>query len=216
MRSPYSVLDNTNKTGAGEKILEPTDIQLWQEFQAGSDTAFAFIYRKYASPLYSYGMKLVNNREQVMDAIQDLFVGLWDRKEKLGKVRSIRSYLYKSLQRKLISGASKRRLLPHSEETEIAENGNASSVERNLIEKETFNREFRALTSALSRLGGKQQQVIHLKYYAQLNYEEIADVMGMDKKAVYNLMAYTLQTLRKSLDILYVLLPPLYFLYTGF
>lgn len=177
----------------------PSDVQLWNEFQSGSEEAFATIYKNNADRLYSYGLKLVGNKEFVMDAIQDLFVELWDSKERLGKVRSIKSYLYKSLRRKLIAKAVKLRAVT----AEFIDGDLSSecepSPERSLIEKQHFDLQRKKMKKALSSLTHSQQEIIHLKYYGQLSYQEIAEAMDMDKKAVYNLMARAIYQLRNSL-----------------
>ncbi len=85
------------------------DCQLWQEFQQGSETAFSRIYRLHASLLYGYGMKLVKDKELIKDCIQDLFIEMWNTKNRLGSVKNIKSYLFKSIRRKLIAAAIKNR-----------------------------------------------------------------------------------------------------------
>ena len=56
------------------------DVQLWQEFQSGSEKAYATIYKNNVSLLYSYGLKLVHNKDLVkmlkhyMDPIMKLAI----------------------------------------------------------------------------------------------------------------------------------------------
>lgn len=178
-----------------EGASKPTDLQLWREFQSGSESSFTIIYRDNAARLYSYGKKLVNDKELVMDAIQDLFVELWDAKERLGQVESIKSYLYRSIRRKIIAPAGKQR--NHTFEISDSLLEPSHSIEHSLIEKQRFDQERRELKKALSNLNPNQREIIHLKYHAQLNYQEIAEIMGTDKKAIYNLMARTIHQLRQ-------------------
>ena len=186
------------KVGIGN-MPGPTDVQLWNEFQSGNEAAFATIYKNNVNRLYSYGLKLVWDKELVMDAIQDLFVELWDSKERLGKVRSIKSYLYKSLRRKLITAAVKlRKVTSESDESDFLD-GSEPSPERSLIERQHFDVQRKKVKKALLSLNHKQQEIIHLKYYGQLSYQEIAEAMDMDKKGVYNLMARAIHQLRNSL-----------------
>ncbi|THV58158.1 sigma-70 family RNA polymerase sigma factor [Flagellimonas alvinocaridis] len=175
-----------------------TDLQLWTAFQRGNETAYATIYQENADRLYGYGMKLVRDRELVMDAIQDLFVELWDAKERLGKVRAIKSYLYRSIRRKVIDRAGKRRkqLFPIDEE----EMEPTPSTESSLIEEQRKEEGHKGLQKALAQLNPRQREVIHLKYYARLDYGEIAEIMGTDKKAVYNLMARAIHQMRQHMD----------------
>ncbi|MBS9462886.1 sigma-70 family RNA polymerase sigma factor [Flagellimonas sp. 389] len=188
----------TKSNGHGK----PSDLQLWQEFKSGNETAFATMYNENAGRLFNYGIKLVHEQDSVKDGIQDLFVELWNNKERLGEVKSIKSYLYRSLRRKLISQASERRkklsffhCFEGLEET-------VSSQEINLIEKQNFDEQRLKLKRAMGMLNAKQQEIIHLKFYGLLSYDEIAEIMSIDKKGAYNSIAYALKLLRQHLGVL--------------
>ncbi|NDV17490.1 sigma-70 family RNA polymerase sigma factor [Muricauda sp. TY007] len=187
-----------SKAGTGN-VPGPSDVQLWSEFQSGSEAAFATIYKNNVDRLYAYGLKLVRDKELVMDAIQDLFVELWDTKERLGKVRSIKSYLYKSLRRKLIAKAVKlRAVTAEFIDGDFYPEGEPSP-ERSLIEKQHFDLQRKKIKKALSSLNKNQQEIVHLKYNGGLSYQEIAETLDLDKKAVYNLMARAIHQLRSIL-----------------
>lgn len=161
--------------------------------------AFAHIYSDNAQRLYSYGLKLVNDRDMVKDSIQDLFVEIWDTKDRLGPVRSIKAYLYKSIRRKLIRQAShKRKRYNETFELETVQE-TVPSIEIRLIEKQRFDDEHKLVITALNKLSEKQREIIHLKYYGNMNYDEISEIMELDKKATYNLMAHTIKLLKQDL-----------------
>ena len=182
-----------------EKSSSQVDVQLWQDFQTGSESAFASIYERNAGLLYSYGLKIVSDKELVKDSIQDLFIELWDAKNRISKVRSIKAYLCKSLRRKLIASASKQRKTFDKSLDLEKFNSAVFSSEVSLIEKQRFDEQRKMLNNELDRLTLKQKEIIYLKFYGRLNYNEIAEVMSLDKKATYNLMARTIKILKKCL-----------------
>jgi len=182
-----------------EKTSSQVDVQLWQDFQTGSESAFAAIYEKNVGLLYSYGIKIVSDKDLVKDSIQDLFIELWDAKNRISKVNSIKAYLCKSLRRKLIASVSKqRKTFDKSQDLEKL-NPTVFSSEVSLIEKQRFDEQRKMLNKELDSLTLKQKEIIHLKFYGRLNYNEIAEVMLLDKKATYNLMARTIKILKKCL-----------------
>ncbi len=75
---------------------------LWTKFKEGDRLAFSRLYQLYAAELGKYGSRLVPDKEQVRDAVQDLFVNLWHSRQNLGEVQSVRSYLYASLRREVL------------------------------------------------------------------------------------------------------------------
>ncbi|RKN77939.1 sigma-70 family RNA polymerase sigma factor [Ulvibacterium marinum] len=188
--------------GAVELEITPKsdDIQLWQEFQAGNETAYATIYRNNVSLLYGYGQKLINDKELVKDCIQDLFVEIWNNKHKLAKVKSIKSYLLKSIRRKLIAESIKRRKTysdsPLSSYLKLHTN---PSAELKLIEKQQFDAQQRKLKKGMNNLTDRQREAVHLKYYFQLSYAEIAEVMALSTKGAYKLMGRSIHFLRKHM-----------------
>ena len=50
------------------------ETKLWESFIKGETAAFEEVYRRYYSLLYSYGIRMVGDRELVADTIQNLFV----------------------------------------------------------------------------------------------------------------------------------------------
>lgn len=52
------------------------ETKLWESFIKGETAAFEEVYRRYYSLLYSYGIRMVGDRELVADTIQNLFVKL--------------------------------------------------------------------------------------------------------------------------------------------
>ena len=141
----------------------------------------------------------MNDKDLVKDCIQDLFVEIWDTKDRLGPVRSIKAYLYSSIRRKLIRRAShKRKRFNEVHGMEVVQEP-VPSIEIRLIEKQRFDDERRQVVKALGKLNKKQREIIHLKYYGDLGYDEISEIMGLDKKATYNLMAHTIKLLRQDL-----------------
>jgi RNA polymerase sigma-70 factor (ECF subfamily) len=193
---------------SSEKTNHMPDLQIWEKFQAGSESAFATIYEQHVGLLYSYGLKLVYDKELVKDMIQDLFIELWDTRNRLAKVQSIKAYLYKSLRRKLISSVSKQRKLFDKSQDVNNLDKTIQSAEISLIEKQRFNENRQVLNKAITTLTDKQREIIHLKFYGQLCYDEIAEIMLLDKKGAYNLMARTVKILKQHLIcvVLFVLL----------
>ncbi len=181
------------------KILN--DFQLWKEFQAGSETAFSKIYHLHAALLYSYGVKLVKDKELIKDCIQDLFVEIWNAKHRLGSVKNIKSYLFKSVRRKLIAETIKnRKNRDHSIILPNLKIISTPSEEWKLIEKQSSDEKQVKLKEALNHLTQRQREIIHLKYFSRLDYSEISETMGLSMKGTYKLMGRSIIFLRRYMS----------------
>jgi RNA polymerase sigma-70 factor (ECF subfamily) len=194
--------DTVKSISSNPKVIfkvKLTEEKLWMEFKGGDETAYACIYRGYAPLLYSYGLKLVNNKDLVKDCIQDLFVEMWDSKKKLGDVKTIKPYLFKAIRRKVINEAvrSRRNVL-----TDELDDYSKISLpkEYSLIEKQAFDLQRRKLKIGLDNLTEKQREVIYLKFFAKLSYDDISEVLSITKKGTYKLMGRSITFLRKHMD----------------
>jgi len=188
---------NKKKSVTTEFLYEIGDAQLWQEFKLGSEKAYAIIYKNNVSLLYNYGLKIVSDKDLIKDCIQDLFVNIWNNKENLGHVVSIKSYLFTCVRRKLILESQKnRKTVCHMDKYAVLE-ALSCSTEKKLIEKQNFDQQKKSLKEAIEKLTTKQKEVLHLKYNAQLSYDEITQIMTLSKKGAYKLVDRALKGLRK-------------------
>ena len=172
-----------------------SDLALWQAFKKGNENAYAEIYKVYAPVLYKYGTRFVNRPALVKDCIQEVFIDLWDGRENLGEVKSIKAYLFKVIRRKIV-GLIKEKPYLNASDCHIPFDM-AYSPERMLGEHQLRQDQLESLEKALTRLTKKQREIIYLKFHKQLSYDEIAEVMDITKKAAYKKMGRALDTLRQ-------------------
>src|SRR5690606_13416822 len=106
--------------------------------------------------------KLVPDEDLVKDAIQDLFMELWDKRANLGMVKSITPYLYTAIRRKIWDQARRQGKLISLSDSKELKAGTTSSPEHYIMEHEASDRQTRELQLALGKLTKRQQEMIHL------------------------------------------------------
>lgn len=84
----------------------------WDKIQQGDEEAFRQLYEQYADLLYGYGMKIAGDETLVTEAIQSLFVYIFEKRETCTAPQSIPAYLCVSL-RHMIVNELKRRIVAH-------------------------------------------------------------------------------------------------------
>lgn len=177
-----------------------TDILLWNSFRQGDMESFRTLYYNHFSRLYEYGMRLVNDAELVKDGIHDLFIRLWERKDNLGEVTAVTSYLIVSL-RSVLYNFKRKEDRMKTTDIDILDFRMVFTEDPDLIKKETVSEQSQKLLLALNQLTPRQKEVIYLRYFVGMNYEEIADVLKITVKATYKLKARSLETLRNVLNV---------------
>ncbi len=177
------------------------DFQQWQAFKAGSVAAFEYIYDRHFSGMYGYGTRLCPDKDLVKDAIQGLFAELWRNRATLGDVRSIKHYLYKSLRRRIIRDAVQERRYYSTEEGGDNYFFEVSlSHEWLLITEQVTEANLAKLHKAFRLLTTRQQEAIFLRFYENLDYVAIAEVMTLKEvKYARTLIYRALDVLRASI-----------------
>ena len=177
------------------------DHSLWQSFKKGDRDSFQTLYFNYFDKLYEYGMRIVSDKELVKDAIQDLFLKLWNNKSKLSDISAIRPYLLVSLRTTLYDKFQQNRRMPLTEISEDYPFEMVFSAESDFIIRETKSAQTQKLIDALNQLTPRQKEVIYLRYFEELDYDEIAAIMDITVKATYKLASRGLEALRQVMDI---------------
>jgi RNA polymerase sigma factor, sigma-70 family len=169
------------------------DIQLWKTMLKGNETAFSQIYQLYSGPLQAYGSKIFFDESIVQDAIQDIFIHLWNKRSTLPIVNNVRVYLLKCLRNRLFRILEKQGKIQHEIEDNLI---GIPSQEDSIILKELKKEQLLKLHFHLQNLPIRQREVIHLKFFQNLNTKEIATLLSINYQSVSNTIHRGLNTLK--------------------
>ena len=171
------------------------DILLWESFREGDREAFATLFSAHYELLYRYGGKFTADDHLLEDSIQELFIELWQAKTRT-PVISVRAYLLKSLKYKLLKTYRKSRDIVPLVDGETAFEWSHESF---LIAGEEDNEKKRRVLKALEQLTGRQKEIIYLKYYQNLSYDEVSEIMNINYQVARNLLYQAIRSLKNRL-----------------
>lgn len=204
-RNSFSVSFSKNRQKdletVGEAYESFTDEELWGAFKKGDEQAFVFIYKKYFSALYRYGSQFTKDRDLIKDNVQDLFVVIRERRDKLADTTSIKFYLFRSLKNNIVASLKKHQRFSYCEDFS---NGFdflfTFSIEHAIVYRQLDEEKKQMLDMAIKSLTSRQREVIYYFFYEGLSYEEIKDLMNMDHlKSVQNLLYKSIAILKEQL-----------------
>ena len=171
------------------------DIQLWEAFRKGDRDAFASLFRSHYELLYRFGSKFTADTELLEDTIQELFIEVWQAKSTT-PILSVKAYLLKSLKYKLLKSFRKAgRLLPLQDSDLSFEFSHESLL---IAEQESAEKK-RRVVEALQKLSHRQREIIYLKYYQNLSYEEVSEIMNINYQVARNLLYQAIKSLKTLL-----------------
>lgn len=173
------------------------DAQIWQNYKQGDRSAYETIYKEHADYLLHYGYKISSNGELVEDAVHDLFVELWKNRATIGQTDNIRAYLTVSLRRKVIRAVQRKQKTSADIKIEDVPFEADLAIDEIIAASEENSHRSQQLTSAMAQLSNRQREVLYMKYYAQMNNEEISDALKINNQSVRNLVYRSIEQLKK-------------------
>lgn len=177
-----------------EQTNNSTDTLL-ASFQAGNMAAFSQLYDLHINILFNYGLKLTIDKELLKDCIHDIFVKLYTKKDELGTIDNLRSYLFISLKNKLCDELRRRMYMSDTAVEEVSIS-TPTDVEDDYMEEEQRKNEFSLVRRLLDQLSPRQREALTLYYIEEKKYEDICEIMNMNYQSVRNLMHRGLTKLR--------------------
>ncbi len=170
--------------------------KLWQQLKRGDRTALEKIFRRHYDDLFRYAVKFCGSEVVAEDHIQELFLRIWKKRENLGQVTGVKTYLWTALRRSLISQSNKK-----SRESEVyTKLGKEKSrmqfaPEEIIIKKEKSHAKREALKKAMDELTPRQREILYLRYYDGMTYEEIESITSLNYQTLRNYVYESLKVL---------------------
>jgi RNA polymerase sigma-70 factor (ECF subfamily) len=171
----------------------------WQAIQSGDKKAFSLFYDFHIQGLYRYAQRVTRDDIIIADAIQDIFFEVWKNREKLSPPKSFRFYLLAMLRNRIIYLSKDTHYIPLERVAETSEM--SESPEENFIEHEFIATKNKQVHHFLKMLSDNQQQILILRFFEELSYSEIADLLQIKEQSVRNLIQRSILKLRDLMDI---------------
>ncbi|MVM30149.1 sigma-70 family RNA polymerase sigma factor [Spirosoma sp. HMF4905] len=177
-----------------------TDIQLWEQLKNGNELAFGKLLAKYFNPLQNYGYKFVRNEDFVKDCVQEVFIEIWNRRDRISTPDSVRAYLLSCVRKRVLREGHRQHII--REDASIDLENELTFVEFSpewlLIEQESVAETTHRIADALNKLPKRQREVIYLRYYQNLERDEIAAIMGVNPQSISNLLQAAFKNFRDN------------------
>ena len=186
------------------------ELELWQALTEGDISSFEALMSAQFLTLFQYGSKFTKDSEIVKDCIQDLFLYLWEHREHLAKNVSVKAYLMSSLRRRIHLNKNIVSFDPIPDnESQLFEV--SFSVEDAFIDNENIQQLSNQIKDTLTHIPQRQKEIIYLRFFQNLNREQIAEVLGITPQTVSNILQMSFKSIRKNWKTEYFGLIFLYF-----
>ncbi len=166
----------------------------------GDPGAYETVFREYHARLCGFAYGYLRNRADADEIVQDLFLALWQKRERLEISTSLRGYLFRAVRNRVLNRSAQAR----GEERWLGDSDDANELEtadpalrpdEAMLELELETRARRAMDA----LPPGCRRVLQLRWLEQMRPQEIADALGISLKGVENQLARARKVMRLHL-----------------
>ena len=170
------------------------DPDIFKKIKNGDDDAFSHLFDEYYVSLCFFANKYVSDLDLSRSLVQQVFVDLWTKREKLNIHYSPKSYLFHSVKNRSIDYLRKR-----SRSVSVAEfpDNNLSLEFHDLVEEAELNER---INTCIDQLSERCREIFILCRFEGLKYSEIAERLNISVKTVEMHMGIALKKIRNKLS----------------
>ena len=174
----------------GKTPMQPSasedDLELIRRVVRRDRQAFETLYHRYSPVVYRYLWKLIRQRENVEEALNDVMMVVWETASRFNGTSRLSTWILGIAYNK----ALKARARSARFDAEVRE-AEPSGVEPSGPEDAWAHRELAgAVARAIDSLPPEQGMVVELTYYHDLSYAEIAKIVGCPVNTVKSRMSH--------------------------
>ena len=171
--------------------------------------AFTSVYRRHWEPLFVTTVRVIGNKEDAEDIIQEVFTSLWNRRKVLNLTGPAAGYLQASVKYRAINYIDRNFIRRNYLATlsEVAEAGVPASPEVLLRVKEMQ----QLIQTIIEDMPPKMREVFQLSRREHLSHKEIALRLGISEETVKKHIQHAMQLLRSALGKTPASIPALLF-----
>ena len=188
-----------------------SDVQLMLDVKSGDDSSFELLLRKYRTPVVNFLYRMVRDAAAAEDLAQEVFLRVYRaRGQYLPRAKfttwmfriatnlafnALRDGRYRQLEVSIDRSAVDRLGDGESEQPALEIADRQPSIELELIRRDRAE----LIRRAVESLPEKQRAAVLLHKYQEMDYDEIARVLGCSESALKSLLFRAYETLRVEL-----------------
>ncbi len=179
------------------KMAGATENELLQRISSGDRTAMRAIYERHGDGIYQFVLNWLSNPLEASDVVQETMLEVWRKAGTFGGRSSVKSWIYAIARNKAVDWTRKhgRTILtdapPESEDD--------APGPREIV---SASQDAERVRACVSKLSDAHRSVIHLAFFEDLSYAEIAEIedcpLGTVKTRVMHAKSLLLRCLSQT------------------
>ncbi|OQP63677.1 RNA polymerase sigma factor [Niastella populi] len=164
-----------------------------QRLQRGDSDAFLQLYNHYHAALYHYVLRFVKSPAITEDVLQDVFLKIWEIRDRIDPSLSFKAYLYK-ICRNSVFKLLKKISVDEALRLQVMQQFTQSVADADL--KILWQQYEEILQAAINKLSPQRQKVFRLCREEGKSYEQVANELGISRNTVKEHMVLAMKQIR--------------------
>ena len=176
---------------------------LMEKWQSGDMSAFEALFQHYRGLVFKTAYLMSGNKEEAEDILQEVFVSVWKSRHTFDPTKGkLTTWLYRITINQSSKHRKKQPVLISLDEAR-SDGFHLPEIESSELPEEALigKWEYERLMKAMNSLDSKHRPVLVLRYFDDLSYDEIAQVLGIPLGTVKSRINQALKSLRGQLSI---------------
>ena len=169
-------------------LMDDDEIAI-EKCRNGEREAFRHLVEKYQRQAISHATAILGSREDALDAAQEAFIDAFKALKQFDNSRPFYPWFYVLLRNRCFKLAARKRETESIDETVIVAPNSTAQSERIL-----------ALENALRSLDMEDREIVTLKYFDGLSYNELAERLQIPKGTVMSRLFHARKKLQAKLE----------------
>jgi RNA polymerase sigma-70 factor (ECF subfamily) len=158
---------------------------------------FKLLVMPYSSRLYRMAFRLMGNREEAEDMVQEVYVKLWGMRDELPNYNSIEALAIRITRNLCLDQLRRRKVNQDAMKAErLKEESHSVSPAQDLEKKE----EAEMIHTLIAALPEPQRSLVHLRHLEGKEYEEISEMVNMNVNAIRVSISRARKQMREMLE----------------
>lgn len=175
-----------------------TDNELLEALKNGEQSALEEIYNRYHGILFAHAYRRLDDREEVRDILQELFIYLWNNRQSLIISSSLSGYLYTAVRSRILNLYRNQKVRDtYSRSLQDYINTGRNTVEEKIREKELI----QLVEQEVASLPTQMRLIFEMSRFQEKSHKEIADELGISPQTVRTQVRNALRILRVKLGV---------------
>ena len=173
------------------KAKEATDSELVEMIINVTPRAYRQIIKRYQTKLFSYLYRLIGNREETEDLLQNVFVKVYNNLDRFDRRKKFSSWIYRIAHNEAVNflkKKGKKKFISLEDITTTKDKLEISTSEKSPADSWIKKELKKEVEVAMEKLPSKYKEVLILRYFLDKSYGEMSEILGKPVNTVGTLL----------------------------